>query len=273
MNRLNTFLAPIGAVILTGGSSGIGRRFIADVGKAKPGVRVCNLSRSDPGRFPERFTLLHIPCDLADPAQRAKAYSEVEKFVSEGGDRSPVLLINNAGIGSYGLFPTEGPGRDAALVAVNVAAVVELTARLLPHIRTRGGGIINVASTAAFQATPFAATYGATKAFLLNWSLALREELRSQGIPVVAVCPGPTRTAFFKSAGLDGTQADGAFGSDAGDVVRAAFAGLARNKGIVVPGIRNKILAAASGLVPRALAARVSGLVLGSVRKTGGPNP
>jgi uncharacterized protein len=168
VNRVKNFLAPIGAVIVTGGSSGIGRKFIAAIGQAKPDVRVCNLSRSVPESFPEGFTLQHIACDLADPVQRAAASGAVEKFVSDGGDRSPVLLINNAGIGAYGDFPSGAPGREAAMVAVNVAAVVELTARLMPHLRERGGGIINVASTAAFQATPSAATYGATKAFVLN---------------------------------------------------------------------------------------------------------
>jgi short-subunit dehydrogenase len=157
------------------------------------------------------------------------------------------------------------------MIAVNVAAVVDLTERMLPLLLARGGGIINVASTAAFQATPFAATYGATKAFLLNWSLALREELRPRGIAVVAVCPGPTRTPFFANAGLDGTQADDRFGTDAGEVVGAAFAGLARNKGIVVPGMRNKLIRVASALVPRSIAARVSGIVLGRMRQTRGP--
>jgi short-subunit dehydrogenase len=157
------------------------------------------------------------------------------------------------------------------MIAVNVAAVIDLTERMMPLIVARGGGIINVASTAAFQATPFATTYGATKAFLLNWSLALREELRPRGIAVVAVCPGPTRTAFFANAGLDGTQADDRFGTDAGEVVRAAFAGLARNRGIVVPGMRNKLIRVASAIVPRSIAARVSGIVLGRMRQTRGP--
>jgi short-subunit dehydrogenase len=154
------------------------------------------------------------------------------------------------------------------MVAVNVAAVVDITERLMPQITARGGAIINVASTAAFQATPFAATYGATKAFLLNWSLALREELRPHGVAVVAVCPGPTRTPFFANAGLDGTQADDAFGSDAGEVVSAALAGLARNSAVVVPGKRNKLIRVASALVPRSIAARVSGVVLGRLRQT-----
>lgn len=266
---MKNFLAPIGAVIVTGGSSGIGWKFIADIGQAKPDARVCNLSRSEPGKFPDGFTLQHFPCDLSDPEQRKAACDAAEKFVSAGGDRSPVLLINNAGLGSYGDFPSGTPDREAAMIGVNVAAVVEITARLMPHLRARGGGIINIASTAAFQATPTAATYGATKAFVLNWSLALREELRSHGVPVVAVCPGPTRTPFFKSAGLDGTQADSAFGSDAGEVVAAALDGLARGAGVVTPGMRNKLIRAAAALVPRTLAARVSGRVLARARNTG----
>lgn len=268
---MKNLLGPVGAVIVTGGSSGIGRQFIAGIGEAKPGIRLCNLSRSNPGSFPRRFTLHHIPCDLSDPVQRAAACEAVGKFLSEGGDRSPVLLINNAGRGAYGPFPSGAPGREAGMIAVNVAAVVEITAHLLPHLRERGGGIINVASTAAFQATPSAATYGATKAFVLSWSLALREELRPHGVPVVAVCPGPTRTAFFKNAGLDGTQADDAFGSDPAEVVLAALRGFSRNRGVVVPGMRNKLIRIAAALVPRAIAAGVSGRVLARARGSGRP--
>lgn len=271
MNRVKNFLGPIGAVVVTGGSSGIGRKFIAVIGQAKPDARVCNLSRSEPGDFPDGFTLQHIACDLSERAQRTAACERIEKFVSEGGDRSPVLLINNAGIGSYGDFPSGAPGREAAMIGVNVAAVVEITARLMPHLRARGGGIINVASTAAFQPTPSVATYGATKAFVLNWSLALREELRPHGVSVVAVCPGPTRTPFFESAGLDGTQADDAFGSDAGEVVDAALDGLARGAGVVVPGMRNKLIRFAAALVPRTVAAWVSGRVLARTRNSGTP--
>lgn len=261
-------LAPFGAAVVSGGSSGIGRRFISDIGQAKPSLPVCNLSRSVPGEFAHRFTLHHVPCDLACAQDRQAAVSVVSRSIG-GGDGGPVLLVNNAGIGAYGPFPSEPDGRDLAVVELNVAAVVDLTAMLIPLIRARGGAIINVASTAAFQATPFAATYGASKAFLLSWSLALREELRPQGIPVIAVCPGPVRTPFFRNAGLDGTQADGAMGIDDWHVVRAAFQGLERNRGIVVPGVRNKLIALCSGLVPRTWAARVSGAVLRRVRNSG----
>lgn len=253
-------------MIVTGGSSGIGRSFISVIGEAKPDVRLCNLSRTVPGIFADGFTPRHIPCDLGDPAQRARGLDDAERFIEQGGDRSPILLINNAGIGSYGFFPSDDSGRDAAIVSLNVGAVVEVSARLMPHMIARGGAILNIASIASFQATPFAATYGASKAFLLNWSVAVREELRPRGIPVVAVCPGPVRTPFFTSAGLDGTQADGSLGLDADQVVRCALKGLARDRAIVVPGMRNKFIRAASALVPRTWAAHVSKRVLASQR-------
>jgi len=261
-------LAPFDSAVISGGSSGIGRRFISDIGQAKPSLPVCNLSRSVPGEFAHRFTLHHVPCDLVRASDRQTAVEVVSRAIG-GTAGGPILLVNNAGIGAYGTFPAEPAGRDLAVVELNVAAVVDLTSRLMPLLRARGGAIINVASTAALQATPFAATYGASKAFLLNWSLALREELRSHGIPVIAVCPGPVRTPFFRNAGLDGTQADGAMGIDDALVVRAAFKGLARNKGIVVPGVRNMLIALGSGLAPRTWAARVSGAVLRRVRNSG----
>lgn len=270
MERFKSVLAPFGAAVVSGGSSGIGRTFIADIGKANPGIRVCNLSRSKPGEFSGDFTPRHIPCDLADPGQRERAAAEVEQFIRDDSNRSKVLLINNAGIGSYGNFPSGPPGREAGIVEVNIAAVVDLTARLMPLLLERGGAIVNIASTAAFQATPFAATYGASKAFILNWSLALREELRPRGIPVIAVCPGPVRTPFFTRAGLDGTQAAGAMGIEADLVVRRTFEGLAKGRGIVVPGWRNRVLGAVASAVPRTLAARVSGMLLARERRPRG---
>ena len=87
------------------------------------------------------------------------------------------------------------------MIDLNVRAVVQLTGRLLPLLKARGGAIVNVASTAAFQPTPWMATYGATKAFVLNWSLALNQDLRGTGVRVLVVCPGTTETEFFKRAG------------------------------------------------------------------------
>ena len=126
------------------------------------------------------------------------------------------------------------------MVEVNVAAAVDLTARLLPELRERGGAVINVASVAGFQPTPYMSTYGATKAFLLNWSLALHEELRPHDIPVQALCPGPTTTNFFERVGYSQRVVSDRLSMSPEAVVRASLRGLARKRAVVVPGWRNR---------------------------------
>src|SRR5690606_7363430 len=102
------------------------------------------------------------------------------------------------GFGGYGTVETVGLHHQLSMVDLNVKAVIHLTALLLPDLRQRGGDIVNVGSTAAFQPTPYLATYGATKAFVFNWSLALGEELRGSGVRVLCLCPGPTESNFFR---------------------------------------------------------------------------
>ncbi|MEO5959127.1 MAG: SDR family NAD(P)-dependent oxidoreductase, partial [Opitutaceae bacterium] len=144
----------------------------------------------------------------------------------------------------------------------NVGAVVHLTALLLPVLKARGGAIVTIASTLAFQPTAYAATYGATKAFVLHWSLALNEELRGSGVRALAVCPGTTATEFFRRAG----QAEGvltrvrAMSPDA--VARAALRALGAGHSQVVPGWKNKLSTFAASKLPKPLVARLGAKML-----------
>jgi len=156
------------------------------------------------------------------------------------------------------------------MLDVNMRAPVQLTAHLLPHLRARGGAVINLASTASFQPTAGMATYGATKAFLLHWSLALGEELRGSDVQVLAVCPGPTATEFFRTAGLAYTVTPGFIGQTPEQVVAASFRALAAGKALVVSGWKNKVLAALSSMAPKALAARVAARVIARYRGDAG---
>jgi short-subunit dehydrogenase len=261
-------LAPFTVTVVTGGSSGIGKAFISLLAEANPRMAVCNLSRQAPeGLSPEvRARLLHVPCDLGKPELRQKAAGEAIGFIRQHHNRSKILLINNSGFGSYGYFSAAELAPQLDMVQVNVAAPLELTAHLLPELREHGGAVINVASLAGFQPTPYLATYGASKAFVLHWSLALHEELRPHCIPVQALCPGPTATAFFRRAGFHQRVVDDGFSLTAEAVVRASVRGLAHGRPLVVPGWRNKILATLSGALPRAFAARLSALVLARYR-------
>jgi len=255
-------LLPYSAVVVTGGSSGIGKSFISHIGNVKREVLICNLSRRRPEAIADKLNLRHIECDLADADRRRAAVAEILDLLDTAAPAGPVLLINNAGFGAYGRFPHPSADEQLGMIDLNIAAGVDLTAQLLPVLKTRGGAIMNVASTAAFQPTPFLATYGATKAFVLHWSLGLREELRGSGVHVMAVCPGPTSTEFFRRAGLQQGSVPDAFGQTSEAVVAEAMAALARGRGHVVTGWKNKVLTFVSSKVPLTWVGPISRRVL-----------
>src|ERR1019366_6394443 len=105
------------------------------------------------------------------------------------------------------------------------------------------------------QPTPYLGVYGATKAFVLHWSLALNEELRGTGVSALAVCPGPTSTEFFIRAGLEKRSQPDRFGQTADQVVTVALRAMAAGKAMVVCGWRNRLMAALASLVPKPLVA------------------
>jgi uncharacterized protein len=254
----------IETVVVTGGSSGIGACFIHRLQTLDSRIGFCNISRRKPEINLPNLLLHHVPCDLGKRDQLERAAAAVLKFLADRPGK--VLLINNSGFGAYGVFPEPTLEHTLDMLEVNVKAVVHLTGLLLPAIRARGGAIVNVASTAAFQPTPYLATYGATKAFLLHWSLSLREELRPQGVQVIALCPGPTSTEFFTRAGFDQPVVSERFGQTADQVVSTTLRALRRGQGLVVSGKLNKCLATASSWLPKSMAARVSGIILRRVR-------
>src|SRR5207244_895627 len=119
----------------------------------------------------------------------ARTAGEVQACLAREAPTGRILLINNSGFGTFGRFPEAELAKQLEMIDVNTRAVVHLTGLLLPLLQARGGAIITICSTMSFQPTPYAATYGATKAFALHWSLALNEELRGSGVRALAVCP------------------------------------------------------------------------------------
>lgn len=208
----------------------------------------------------------HFSCDLSRPADLARAVGELEAFLAQAMPAGRVLLINNSGFGAYGHFPSPNLGHELEMLDVNIRGLVDVTGRLLPLLKARGGAIINVASTAAFQPTPCMAAYGASKAFVLHWSLALNEELRGSGVSALAVCPGPTATEFFRRAGLQQGSVADALSMSVEDVVAASYRALAAGRGQVVTGWKNKVATFVAGKTPKPLAARVARTVLARFR-------
>ncbi len=267
MANLKYILEPYSAIIITGGSSGIGKAFIDFIRKCNAKVFVFNLSRTIPESFSQDEYFKHFTCDLES---REQIHATVRDLLSEISNKSPkgkIMLINNSGFGSYGYFPEPDANHQASMVSVNAVAPVLLTALLLPQLKQSGGSIINIASTSAFQPTPYMATYGASKIFLLHWSMALNQELKQNHIPVLAVCPGPTSTAFFKRAGFRESVLDGSWkGLTVDDVVRTSLNALAGKKSYVVCGFNNKLLAFFSSSLPRAFSAWLARIILNIFR-------
>jgi short-subunit dehydrogenase len=171
-------------------------------------------------------------------------------------------LVNNAGFGMYGAFQRADARRVAEMIRLNCESLVAITHAFLPDLRAAGGGrILNVASVAGFQPTPYMAVYGATKAFVLSFSEALAEELRGDGIRVGAFCPGPVATEFGQVAGTrdrfarvparltaDGAAAEALAQLEAGEVVR-------------VPTALYGFTTRAVSFLPRAVVRRLAGRV------------
>jgi short-subunit dehydrogenase len=174
------------------------------------------------------------------------------------------LLVNNAGHGLIGTFVQQPAENAASQIAVNVAALVALTHAFVPGMVARGrGGVINVASTASFQAVPNMAVYGATKAFVLSFSEALHEEVRHTGVKIIALCPGATATEFFTVAG-DGATLGPQRTSE--DVVATALRALDKNEAIAVDGPLNRIMATSASLTPRRFSRRIAARLMGLKR-------
>src|SRR6266498_2627304 len=189
-----------GWAVVTGASSGLGREFALAL--AKRGQPVLAVAR--------RGDRLRT---LADEASAGGGRVEpliadlstaagIETVLATAAALEVDVLVNNAGVATYGPFVSLSPERERELVRLNVEAIVALTRGLLPAMLARGrGGLINVASQMAFQPMPYFAVYAASKAFVLSFSEALAEELRGSGVRVTAIAPGFTSTEFSQVAG------------------------------------------------------------------------
>jgi short-subunit dehydrogenase len=245
--------------IVTGASSGIGEALAGAM--AAQGTHVVLVARSV-----DRLTALAariegaggeatvLPADLAAPGAAQRLFDEIQQR-----DLPVDTLVNNAGFGFYGPFETEAPTHLGEMLQVNIVALTELTRLFVPSLLERRGAVLNVASTVAFQPSPYMSAYGATKAFVLSLSEALWAEYRGRGLHVAAVCPGPVETPFIDAMGA-GVRSTVVFrmALSVDDVVRACLRALDGKQPTRIVGFINWLLAQTSRFSPRALTARVS---------------
>ena len=241
--------------LVTGASAGIGELLVREAAKrghslvltARRGDRLRALADELGGQV--------IVADLADPGGPAA----IEATLAERG-LSVDVLINNAGLGQRGLVASIPLDRQLTQIDVNVRALTELTVRLVPAmVARRRGGILNVASTAAFQPGPNMAVYYATKAYVLSFSEALHEELRPHGVKVSALCPGPTHSEFAAHADMDRSELFKRFAGDPAVVAKDGLDGLEANRAVNVSGAVNAVMAASTRFSPRAVNRKLAG--------------
>lgn len=244
--------------LVTGASAGLGVDFARQL--SKRGHRLVLAARRR-----ERLDQLAaelgnaraVAIDLSETNAAAKLMADIE-----ANGEAVDLLVNNAGFGLIGKFAELDPKRLRQMIDLNVGTLTDLCRAVVPEmIARKSGGIINVASTAAFQPGPKMAVYFATKAFVLSLTEALHEELKPHGIHVTCLCPGPTRTEFGDVAGFGGNRMFDKVAMDSPAVVSAGLNGLDKNRAVVVPGILNKLGAASTRFAPRPVVRKIAGAI------------
>jgi short-subunit dehydrogenase len=251
--------------LVTGASEGLGREFAALAAQDGLGVILAARQADKLAALAAELRAKHgvetvvIPADLSDTSEAERLWAEA----SAG--RRIAVLVNNAGLGRNGRFSDpEGWARERASLQVNAAALTVLMKRAVAAMLAQGGGrVLNVASTAGFVPGPNMAVYHATKAYVLSLTEAVSVELRGTPVTVTALCPGATRTEFFKADAAEGaTWLTRMPLPTAAAVAAAGWRAMRRGRVIHVPGVQNKVSAFLPRLLPRRLVARVTGMLL-----------
>jgi uncharacterized protein len=244
--------------LVTGASAGLGVEFARQL--SERGYRLVLAARRK-----ERLEAVAkelgdaraVTIDLSKAGAAAKLMADLEAH-----GETVNLLVNNAGFGLIGRFAELDARRERQMIDLNIGTLADLCRAVAPGmIEQKSGGIINVASTAAFQPGPKMAVYFATKAFVLSLTEALHEELKPHGINVTCLCPGPTRTEFGDIAGFGGNGLFDRVAMESPEVVKAGLRGLDRNKAVVVPGLVNKVTANSGRFAPRSVVRKIAGAI------------
>jgi uncharacterized protein len=252
--------------LITGASSGIGRELA--VCFARDGINLVLVARNE-SKLQELADQLQtqykiqakvMPKNLEDMGSVQALYLEL-KTAGFHID----YLVNNAGFGVYGNFLETDLDQELRMIDLNVKSLTYLTKLFVPEMVKQGkGGVLNVASTAAFQPGPLMAVYYATKAYVLSFTEALENELRGTGVNVTALCPGPTLTGFGDRANLGNSRLFQLGVMDAKTVAEIGYAGFRNGKRIVIPGLKNRLLANSVRFAPRKLVTNIVRYIQGS---------
>jgi short-subunit dehydrogenase len=247
--------------LVTGASKGIGKEIALQL--AQKGYNLLLSARSEEdlaqlvGEIEVKYKVnaLYFGADLSKPGT-ASELADWANSITDGLS----VLVNNAGYGIWGSFESLDLTAQMEMLQLNINAVLELTHHLLPSLKTQQQSyILNVASTAAYQAMPTMALYAASKSFILSYSRAITYELKDTSVSVSCLSPGPTATGFGSRAGLDAfAELADKFNMPATLVARIGLRGLFNKKPEIIAGFLNKVSAIGANLLPKALVERIS---------------
>ena len=258
-----------GYALVTGASSGIGYELAKLFAKDGKNIVVVARSKDQLEALKAEMEKRHgtnvivLPKDLSDPKAPQVIFSDLEKK-----NVNVDVLVNNAGLAVYGKFAATDWDKEAGMIQVNITTLTNLTKLFLNKmLENESGKILNISSVAGLLPSPCLSVYGATKSYVLSFSEALANEVRGSGVTVTCFCPGNTKTLFWERANAEDSKAHRRqfLFMDAPTVAGFAYKALAKNKTTVVAGLTMSLaMMFATRLLPRGLAIRMSGIMLGT---------
>jgi len=245
--------------LITGASSGIGKELAKIHASEKGDLILVARRRDEMESLADELRRLHgvyiqvVALDLSIPGAVLTLLKEIGENVSQ-----VEILMNNAGFGGFGRFFDRPIAKEIEMMQLNMVALTELTHRILPHMIARGSGkILNTASSAGFMPGPLQSVYFATKAYVVSFTQGIHYELKSKGITVTALCPGPVKTEFDTVAGM-GNSAMFANGADAFTTAKKGYKAMMKGKRIKISEFSYTLLIKVFGpILPDALVMRV----------------
>jgi short-subunit dehydrogenase len=229
--------------LITGASSGIGTALAHEFAAhghelvlvARREQALADVAEAIAAKGSARPTVLRM--DVA----RVDAARDIAEALARRG-LEPEIVVNNAGYALFGPADKLDRAAQLAMIDLNVRALTDLSLAFIESLERRKGGLLNVASIAGFMPGPGMAVYYATKAYVLSFSEALHQELKSKGVRVTALCPGPVPTEFQARAGMGMEVFPSFLTRSPESVAREAYHGLKAGRRVVVPGLPNKMM-------------------------------
>lgn len=244
--------------LITGASTGIGYELAKLFAKDRHNLILVardegklETAKNELSKYNVEVKILSLDLSKSEDIQGLFNYVEMNKLNVD-------ILVNNAGIGTFGDFSEIEWVKEEALIDINIKVLTKLTKYFLPKIiECKNGGILNVASTAAFCSGPRMAAYYASKAYVLNLTEAIYEECKDSGIRISCLCPGPVKTTFQDKAGIKKSESAKKYLMDSEEVAKVSYKDFKKGKLIIIPGMKNKLLVIGNKLLPRRISRKI----------------